>query len=242
MDPWIVTPMERARHMEQFRGLNPVDGVITGTQSKGLLLQSGLPPPVLGQIWSLADANCDGKMDINEFSVACKLITMKLRGFEIPPVLPPPLKAVLACSGTTTPISPAPSIGSGIGTPPIRPAVPPPVGGVAMPGMAMPGGIVSPPHQPGVAAQPIIPGQQYGGLINQPMVGAMAMGAQPMVSGVGMMQPLVGGMPTGAVPPGSLAIRSATPPVAGVRPVVPVQDAIHRSASITSHDSVCVLI
>lgn len=240
MDPWIVTPVERARHMEQFKALNPIDGVITGTQAKGLLLQSQLPPPVLGQIWSLADANCDGKMDINEFSVACKLITMKLRGFEIPPVLPPPLKAVLASSGTTTPISPAPV---GMMTPPIRPA-----GGIAMPGMAATG-IVSPP---GVAAQPMMPGQGMGGMMNQPLVGGMqpyagGMPVQPLVGGVGVMQPLVGGIqaqplvsgiPVGAVPPASLALRSATPPVAGGRPVVPVQDAIHRSASVTSHDSV----
>jgi hypothetical protein len=44
-------------------------------------------------------------MDINEFSVACKLITMKLKGFEIPPVLTPALKSVLAGTGTTTPVA-----------------------------------------------------------------------------------------------------------------------------------------
>lgn len=37
-------------------------------------------------IRGLADVNCDGKLDINEFSVACKLITMKLKGLEMPPV------------------------------------------------------------------------------------------------------------------------------------------------------------
>jgi hypothetical protein len=30
-------------------------------------------------------------MDINEFSIACKMITMKLKGFEIPKTLPPAL-------------------------------------------------------------------------------------------------------------------------------------------------------
>ncbi len=49
-------------------------------------------------------------------------------------------------------------------------------------------------------------------------------GAQPIVSGIGMMQPMVGGIaaqplvsgiPTGAIPPASLALRSATPPVSG---------------------------
>lgn len=32
-------------------------------------------------------------MDINEFSIACKMITMKLKGFEIPQALPPSLLA-----------------------------------------------------------------------------------------------------------------------------------------------------
>ena len=30
-------------------------------------------------------------MNINEFSIACKLINLKLRGFEVPPSLPPSL-------------------------------------------------------------------------------------------------------------------------------------------------------
>ncbi|ODM95300.1 Intersectin-2 [Orchesella cincta] len=288
MDPWIVTPVERARHMEQFRGLNPIDGVITGAQSKGLLLQSGLPPPVLGQIWSLADANCDGKMDINEFSVACKLITMKLRGFEIPAVLPTPLKTVLASSGTTTPLSPATALGAGMITPPVRPLVPPPVGSVAMPGMVSMPGVVSPILQPnitassvaqpmvsgmhgqplmglsqplvsGIGTQPLVSGIQplAGGIANPPIVSGVGI-VQPMVSGVA--QPLIGGLPPGtvggfglsgippgmvassAVPPASLALRSATPPVSGivmnrVRPVALTHDAIHRSTSVTSHDS-----
>ena len=37
----------------------------------------------------LADINGDGQMDMNEFSIACKLITNKLKGFELPAVLPP---------------------------------------------------------------------------------------------------------------------------------------------------------
>ena len=33
--------------------------------------------------------NGDGQMDINEFSIACKLITNKLKGMELPKTLPP---------------------------------------------------------------------------------------------------------------------------------------------------------
>ena len=67
-------------------------------------MQAGLPPMVLAQvlnrpfldssdlpsqIWGLADMNGDGKMDINEFSIACKLINLKLKGMELPKSLPP---------------------------------------------------------------------------------------------------------------------------------------------------------
>ena len=41
----------------------------------------------------LADVNGDGQMDINEFSIACKLITMKLKNVELPTTLPPILMA-----------------------------------------------------------------------------------------------------------------------------------------------------
>ena len=37
--------------------------------------------------------NGDGQMDINEFSIACKLITMKLKNVELPTTLPPILMA-----------------------------------------------------------------------------------------------------------------------------------------------------
>ncbi|XP_020278373.1 intersectin-1 isoform X3 [Pseudomyrmex gracilis] len=91
MDPWVIQPRERIRYQEQFDSLKPINGIVTGEQVKGFLLRSQLQPPVLGQIWSLSDTDADGKMDINEFSIACKLINLKLRGFEIPKVLPPVL-------------------------------------------------------------------------------------------------------------------------------------------------------
>ena len=37
--------------------------------------------------------NGDGQMDLNEFSVACKLITNQLKGFPLPQTLPPQTKA-----------------------------------------------------------------------------------------------------------------------------------------------------
>ncbi|KAK2582098.1 hypothetical protein KPH14_002798 [Odynerus spinipes] len=139
MDPWVIQPRERAKYQEQFDSLRPINGIITGAQAKGLLLRSQLPPPVLGQIWSLSDTDADGKMDINEFCIACKLITLKLRGFEIPNTLPPSLiqslksapivgnNAVSLTNGAAT-MPPQNNIASlvnlaGPGVPPVQPLV-----------------------------------------------------------------------------------------------------------------------
>jgi hypothetical protein len=51
VDPWIILPQEKARYEEQFRALQPVNGIITGEQAKGFLLQSRLTPQILGHIW-----------------------------------------------------------------------------------------------------------------------------------------------------------------------------------------------
>ena len=51
MDPWVILPQERMRHMEQFTTVGPKDGFITGAQARGFFMQSGLPPMVLAQIW-----------------------------------------------------------------------------------------------------------------------------------------------------------------------------------------------
>lgn len=50
-DPWVITSRERVRYTDQFKSLQPINGIVTGAQAKGLFLQSQLPPLVLGQIW-----------------------------------------------------------------------------------------------------------------------------------------------------------------------------------------------
>ncbi|ESN98997.1 hypothetical protein HELRODRAFT_107112 [Helobdella robusta] len=86
---WVITPEEKAKNDNQFYMMNPVAGYLTGEQVKSFFLQSGLPQPVLGKIWSLSDLTSDGKMDKREFSIAMHLIKKALLGFEIPHVLPP---------------------------------------------------------------------------------------------------------------------------------------------------------
>lgn len=51
VDPWAITPRERAKYMEQFVALKPVQGIVTGAQVREFFLQSQLPPLVLGEIW-----------------------------------------------------------------------------------------------------------------------------------------------------------------------------------------------
>ncbi|XP_044140387.1 intersectin-1 isoform X2 [Bufo gargarizans] len=88
LDIWAITVEERVKHDQQFHGLNPTAGYITGDQARNFFLQSGLHPPVLAQIWALADMNNDGRMDQLEFSIAMKLIKLKLQGYPLPSALP----------------------------------------------------------------------------------------------------------------------------------------------------------
>ncbi|XP_074826502.1 intersectin-1 isoform X3 [Natator depressus] len=92
LDIWAITVEERAKHDQQFHSLKPTSGFITGDQARNFFFQSGLPQPVLAQIWALADMNNDGRMDQMEFSIAMKLIKLKLQGYQLPSVLPPAMK------------------------------------------------------------------------------------------------------------------------------------------------------
>uniref|UniRef100_A0A3P8VI77 Intersectin 2b n=1 Tax=Cynoglossus semilaevis TaxID=244447 RepID=A0A3P8VI77_CYNSE len=85
---WAVTPEERHKHDQKFDSLSPSMGFVSGEQAKKFFLQSGLPASVLAEIWSLADMNKDGKMDRLEFSIAMKLIKLKLQGTPLPSALP----------------------------------------------------------------------------------------------------------------------------------------------------------
>ncbi|XP_043846480.1 intersectin-1 isoform X5 [Dromiciops gliroides] len=103
LDIWAITVEERAKHDQQFHSLKPISGFITGDQARNFFFQSGLPQPVLAQIWALADMNNDGRMDQIEFSIAMKLIKLKLQGYQLPAALPPVMKQQpVAISGAPT--------------------------------------------------------------------------------------------------------------------------------------------
>ncbi len=92
-DVFVITPDQKAKYESQFvRICSSRSDFMSGEQAKTLMLSSGLPPNVLAHIWSLADVDSDGRMDINEFSIALHLISLKLKGIELPQTLPQSLK------------------------------------------------------------------------------------------------------------------------------------------------------
>jgi len=66
------------------------------------LIASGFQ--VLGKVWKLADTDCDGMLDSEEFALAMHLIKIKVDGHDIPDVLPrhllPPSKRPGGGGGT----------------------------------------------------------------------------------------------------------------------------------------------
>lgn len=154
---------------------------------------------------ALADTDSDGKMNIDEFSIACKLINLKLRGFEVPPALPPVLIASLSAVGGTPTLTPT-GVGSLSPLDPLKSLVNPPVAHAMPPGRppmpmqsVLPQAIVPPmpaqptmPIIPPVMSQPLIPGMGMMPQLQmtQPLI---PVGPQP----VGMSQPLI---QTGAIP------------------------------------------
>ncbi|CDQ96369.1 unnamed protein product [Oncorhynchus mykiss] len=93
--------------------------------------------------------NNDGKMDMHEFSIAMKLIKLKLQGHALPPSLPPSMKQ----PPLTLPPPPTAPFGMhGLGVMPGLPAVPP-LPMPPMPGLGMSPPLVSsvPPSVPPMA-------------------------------------------------------------------------------------------
>lgn len=148
---------------------------------------------------ALADTDADGKMDINEFSIACKLINLKLRGFDIPKVLPPQLLASLKTfSPPAIPPLPNPALISApisSDTAKIPPVQPPPVIQTQLP-------VQMPPLLSGIG----------GGLVSQvnaaptgiiPPMPATASSVPNLIGGPPLphMIPAASSQPLGAVPP-----------------------------------------
>ncbi|XP_053908023.1 intersectin-1 isoform X4 [Cuculus canorus] len=134
LDIWAITVEERAKHDQQFHSLKPASGFITGDQARNFFFQSGLPQPVLAQIWALADMNNDGRMDQLEFSIAMKLIKLKLQGYQLPSALPPVMKQ----PPIALPSAPGFGIGGIASMPSLTTVAPVPMASIPVVGMSPP--------------------------------------------------------------------------------------------------------
>eukprot|EP00899_Mesostigma_viride_P007541 jgi/Mesvir1/16789/Mv15159-RA.3 len=165
------------------------DGRLGGQEAVQFFLRSGLPQPVLSQIWALSDRPPSGFLDRRKFGVALRLTSLAQRG------QPPSEDAARGLHSGTAPPVPPPRL-TGLENVPSGP-IPPAMGDMGR-GMPPPG---TPLSLPGMSS---IPGQRPGGLGAGPLGGlasglAPGMGAGP---GLGVMPPS-GGLPP-PVPPQEL--------------------------------------
>ena len=90
--PWAVTKEEKRIYDQLFKawdGLNR--GFIGGGTAIEMMSQSGLDKSDLEKIWTLADPDDKGRLDMDEFAVAMHLLYRKLNGYPVPNRLPPEL-------------------------------------------------------------------------------------------------------------------------------------------------------
>ncbi|XP_044748493.1 intersectin-1 isoform X2 [Coccinella septempunctata] len=239
-DPWVILQRERLRYEEQFRSLKPVNGIITGEQAKGFFLQSQLPPLILGQIWALADTDSDGKMNIDEFSIACKLINLKLRGYDVPKMLPPTLLASLKAVSTPA-IPPLPNAAL-INAPP-RPDPPkiPPVTTQPLHTMSQP----VPNLLPNLTtSNPSTTTTSDNGLMQQPLIGNFHPSSGIVPTGIVTPMPSVPLMQTSVplVQPSIPMVQPSLPAaVAPRQPVMPTMQSATQPAVGTVQPSIATI-
>lgn len=65
------------------------EGLLTISEARSMLQDSGLPMSTLMSMWNLSDIDKDGCLDSTEFAVCCYLIQEAKSGKPVPGVLPP---------------------------------------------------------------------------------------------------------------------------------------------------------
>lgn len=90
--PWAITKDEKRIYDDLFRAWDGFrKGYVGGDTAIEIMGQSGLNRQDLERIWTLADPNNRGRLNMDEFAVAMHLIYRKLNGYPIPNRLPPEL-------------------------------------------------------------------------------------------------------------------------------------------------------
>lgn len=178
-----------------------------GEQAKAFFLKSGLPTPVLGQIWNLADLNKDGKLDSKEFSIACFLIKRALTSPQGPACIPATLPSSLLIDPS---VSAQPSLGIAA-TPAAAPliAAPPPTASSMQ--------AAKPSATPAASATASLFQANFPPLTQTPLVGFPGATAAVTTGPMTATGPPVGGV---MVLPPQLAASATTSPTTSILPIM----------------------
>lgn len=86
---WAVPQSSKLKFTQLFNATDKTrSGFLTGTQARGILLQTKVPNQTLAQIWALSDRDADGRLGCEEFVLALYLCEMFMTGKQIPSELP----------------------------------------------------------------------------------------------------------------------------------------------------------
>ncbi|XP_077486990.1 dynamin associated protein 160 isoform X3 [Amblyomma americanum] len=86
---WAVSQPSKLKYTQLFNSHDRSrSGFLGGGQARTILLQSGLPQPVLAQIWNLSDIDSDGRLTCEEFVLAMHLVECVKAGDALPAKLP----------------------------------------------------------------------------------------------------------------------------------------------------------
>jgi hypothetical protein len=86
---WAVPQSSKLKYTQMFNAVDKTrSGFLTGTQARGILLQTNVPQNILARVWALSDRDSDGRLGCEEFVLALYLCEMFSTGKTIPTELP----------------------------------------------------------------------------------------------------------------------------------------------------------
>jgi epidermal growth factor receptor substrate 15 len=87
---WVLSTVEKLKYQELFEKCDlDRDGMVSGVEIKDVFLKSGLQTNLLAHIWALCDTDQSGKLNNEQFALACWFIDRKKKGIDPPPTLAP---------------------------------------------------------------------------------------------------------------------------------------------------------
>lgn len=89
---WAIPQSSKLKYTQMFNAADKLrQGFLTGTQARGILLQTNVPQSNLAKIWAMSDRDSDGRLGCEEFVLALYLCEMFVTGKPVPAELPPEL-------------------------------------------------------------------------------------------------------------------------------------------------------